>query len=369
MTDRRTRVALVGCGGMGRHHLNVLRSLPDFEIVGLCDVSAEAREACGAEYGVDGLHDDAGAMCDAESPDLVTVATQTRHHHDPTVAALRRGISVMCEKPIALDLREADAMVEAAAASGAKLAIHQQNHMHPGIRKAAELVGQGAIGDVMLVRGRNKAGRKSGNEFMEMGTHITDMMMRFAGAPEWCSASVFYEGRLAAPGDVMHAQEMSPRDRDSGLVMGSRATGRYGFAGGVMGEIVFLDYAKTNNLNYGVDVLGTEGQLAVRTSGDLNDSLWHLQRPMEGHPSQASDWHQINLSNVGVESPVISMYRGMATAIADDTQPPCDGVTGRWGFEMIMGIYASHIADGARVSLPLSDRPHPLEGWAIAPDA
>lgn len=366
MPEAVTRVALVGCGGMGRHHLDVLRALPDFEIVGVCDVSAEARERCGSEYDVEGLYDDVGAMCDGESPDLVTVATQTRHHHDPTVAALRRGISVMCEKPIALDLREADSMVAAAAISGAKLAIHQQNHMHPGIRKAVALVEDGAIGDVLVVRGRNKAGRKSGNEFMEMGTHITDMMMRFAGPPEWCSATVLYDGRLAAPGDVMQAQEMSPGDRDSGLVMGSRATGRYGFAGGGLGEIAFLDYAKTDNSNYGVDVLGKDGQLAVRTSGELAQSLWHLARPMEGHPSQASDWEQIDLSDVGVENPVISMYRGMATAITTDTQPPCNGVTGRWGFEMIMGVYASHVAGGGRVALPLADRSHPLDAWAAA---
>ena len=85
------RVGLVGCGGMGRHHLNVLRALPDFEIVGLCDVSEDARARAGEEYGVGGLYDDPGAMCDAERPDIVTVATQTRHHHDPTVAAGRVG--------------------------------------------------------------------------------------------------------------------------------------------------------------------------------------------------------------------------------------------------------------------------------------
>ena len=358
------RVGLVGCGGMGRHHLNVLRALPDFEIVGLCDVSEDARARAGEEYGVGGLYDDPGAMCDAERPDIVTVATQTRHHHDPTVAALQRGVSVICEKPIALDLREADSMVEAAEASGAKLSIHQQNHVHPGILKALDLVADGAVGDVMIVRGRNKAGRRSGNEFMEMGTHITDMMMRFAGPPEWCSGTVMYEGRLAAPGDVMPAQEMSPGDRDSGLVVGARASGRYGHGGGVLGEITFLDYAKTNNLNYGVDILGTDGQLAVRTSGELSDSLWHLARPMEGHPSQADDWRQINLSNMGLESPIIAMYRGMADALAGGGEPPCDGVTGRWGFEMVMGMYASHVADGARVPLPLADRSRPLEGWA-----
>ncbi|MCE2396105.1 hypothetical protein J4G02_16210, partial [Candidatus Poribacteria bacterium] len=81
------------------------------------------------------------------------------------------------------------------------------------------MVKEGIIGDVILVRGRNKAGRKSGNEFMEMGTHVADMMLCFGGVPEWCSGTVYNEHQSAGPTDIMEAKEMSPRDRDSGLVM------------------------------------------------------------------------------------------------------------------------------------------------------
>ena len=113
---------------------------------------------------------DCRTMCDQVAPDIAVVATQTRGHRAPTVDALERGISVLCEKPIAIDLAEADAMVAAGQASGAKLAINQQNHVNPAIRKAQKLVAEGLIGEVVLVRGRNKCGRKSGNEFTEMGT-------------------------------------------------------------------------------------------------------------------------------------------------------------------------------------------------------
>ena len=171
------RVGLVGCGGMGRHHLRVLNELPEFELVALCDIFPDAVNESGDEYGVEARYLDFDQMYDEANLDLVAVATQTRGHHGPTVAALQRGISVMCEKPISIDLVEADDMVAAAERSGAKFAIHQQNHVNPGIRKAQAMVQEGAIGDVILVRGRNKAGRKSGNEFMEMGTHVADMML------------------------------------------------------------------------------------------------------------------------------------------------------------------------------------------------
>lgn len=358
------RVAVVGCGGMGRHHLQVLAELEGFDTVALCDVSTEALQRSGQEYGIDGQYTDIEAMLDKAQPDIVVVGTQTRHHHGPTVAALRRGVSVLCEKPISIDLVEADEMVEAARASGAKLAINQQNHVNPAVVKARQMIDAGAIGDIIMVRGRNKHGRKSGNEFTEMGTHVTDMMMVMGGTPVWVSGTVTWEGRAAEVGDIMEAKQMSPKDRDSGLVVGERALGQYGFAGGILGEIQFLGYDKTNGDNYGVDILGSEGQLAVRATGTLPGGLWHLPRTMEGSPADFGDWQAVDIGEVnGRQNTIVHMYRAFAQAVESDVEPPGSGAEGRMAFEMILGIYQSHREGGRRVPLPLVDRRHPLKAW------
>jgi len=357
------RVGLVGCGGMGRHHLSVLKQLPEFEIAALSDIVPGVLTKVGEQYDVKARYGDFARMYDEMDLDIAVVATQTRGHCAPTVAALSRGISVLCEKPIAIDLMEADEMVAASVKSGAKLAINQQNHVNPGIRKAQTMVKDGVIGEVNLIRGRNKAGRKSGNELMEMGTHVTDMMLCFGGIPQWCSATVYNQRRLAGPEDIMEAKEMSPGDRDSGLVMGTRAIAHYGFGDGYLGEIHFPGYGQGMSANYGVDILGEKGQLAVRCSGGLKENLWHLPRPMEGTPAQLSDWKQIDLTDIGLEEPIITMYRRFFHAIETDTQPPSSGEEGRFAFEMIMAIYQSHREGGRRVEIPLSDRKHPLEGW------
>ena len=362
MADR-ISVAVIGCGGMGRHHVEVVQGMEGFEVAALCDVSTEALAKMGDQYQIPARYQDCERMFAEVKPDIAAVVTQTRGHVGPVVAALERGVSVLCEKPIAIDLAEADRMVEAARASGAKLAINQQNHLHPGITRACQLVGEGLIGQVVLVRGRNKAGRKSGNEFMEMGTHVTDMMLRFGGTPQWCAGTVYAQGQLAGLADIMEAKEMSPRDRDSGLVMGERTLAQYGFAGGVLGEIHFFDHPANNNLNYGVDVLGAEGQLAVRVSGSNNQHLWHLPRPMEGAPGAQGDWQPVDLGVAAGEQPMALMYRGLAEAAAKGTEPPGSGEEGRWAFEMIMAIYQSHREGGRRVALPLPDRRHPLEVW------
>ena len=160
-------------------------------------------------------------------------------------------------------------MVDTAASMNAKLVVNHQNHFNPGILKAKSLVEEGRIGEIVMLRGRNKAGRRSGNEFMEKGTHIADMMLCFAGLPEWVAGTIITQGRLADGTDIMEAKEMSQRDRDSGLVMGNRVIGQYGFAGGILGEIHFLGYEQLIDHNYGVDILGTEGQLSVRAKGGL----------------------------------------------------------------------------------------------------
>lgn len=360
---KKYNVGLVGCGGMGRHHLNHLKQMQEFEVSAICDINADSLAKTGNEYNINGRYQDFNEMYDKEKLNFIVVATQTRGHLAPTVSALSRGISVICEKPIGIDLVEADEMVSASMKSGAKFAINQQNHVSPAIRKAQMLVKEGLIGDVVMVRGRNKHGRKSGNEFMEMGTHIADMMMCIGGIPQWCSGTVYNQKRLAIPNDIMESKVMSPGDRDSGLVMGTRAIASYGFKDGCFGEVHFLGYKQNIGANYGIDILGETGQIAVRATDHINGHLWHLPRPMEGAPYQYSDWKVVDTSDFGDANPIVTMYQMFVKAIETDTQPPSSGKEGRLAFEMILGIYQSHIEGGRRIDIPLADRRHPLERW------
>jgi predicted dehydrogenase len=364
MSSKNYRIGLVGCGGMGRHHLKSIASVPNGECVALCDVFEENLKKTGEQYGIESHFTDFEKMYREADLDLVVVATQTRDHHAPTLAAARHGVNILCEKPISIDPAEADEMVAAAKEAGVKFSINQQNHVNAFTIKAQELIAEGLIGDVVLVRGRNKAGRKSGNEFMEMGTHITNMMMCAAGPPAWVSGSVFVDNRLAEIGDIMEAKEMSPRDRDSGLVLGHRVLAQYGFKSGVSGEIHFLPFTTRNNRNYGFDVIGTEGQLAARASdyGESGPILWHLDRPMEGYPSDL-DWKPVEAAGITIEEPIITMYKKMFEAIEGDTEPPSSGTEGMLALEMILGIYESHRQNGGRVNLPMAERSHPLERW------
>ncbi|MFC1527057.1 Gfo/Idh/MocA family protein, partial [Candidatus Latescibacterota bacterium] len=94
--SRTYRVGLVGCGGMGRNLLDVLKGMRGFDTAALADVAPEALIQSGETYGVaeEYQYADFEDMYERSDLDLVVVATQTRQHCAPTVAALKRGISV-----------------------------------------------------------------------------------------------------------------------------------------------------------------------------------------------------------------------------------------------------------------------------------
>ena len=162
----------IGIAGLrrGRTWINIFSKDNRSSIVALCDKDQSLLEEFPADKKFTNIRDLLAMDLDA-----IVICTPPTCHAEQTVLALGSGKHVLCEKPIAIDPREADEMVNAAKSSGAKLAINQQNHVNPGIRKAQQMIAEGVIGDLVLVRGRNKSGRKSGNEFMETVsyTHLT----------------------------------------------------------------------------------------------------------------------------------------------------------------------------------------------------
>jgi myo-inositol 2-dehydrogenase / D-chiro-inositol 1-dehydrogenase len=120
----RLRVALVGAGGIAARHLAELLRQDDVEVVAVCDLD-RARAAALASEGAT-LYKGVDELLDREQPDAIWVCTPPLAHREPTLAALTRGVHVYLEKPIARTLGDAEAIVQAANASGAVCAVGYQ---------------------------------------------------------------------------------------------------------------------------------------------------------------------------------------------------------------------------------------------------
>lgn len=120
MSGRRIRVGIVGCGEATQIlHLPSLRQLADtFEVVGLCDVDVEVVEGVGRAWGVEFRVTDYRQLLDVSGLDAVLIACPDWWHAEVTIDALHAGKHVLVEKPMCMDLSEADAIVEAERSTG-----------------------------------------------------------------------------------------------------------------------------------------------------------------------------------------------------------------------------------------------------------
>jgi predicted dehydrogenase len=146
----RLRVGVIGCGLIAQvMHLPYLRELPDlFEVVALCDVSPGTLAAVADAYAVPGRY--LGWAELLEQPlDAVMVLTGGSHA-PPAIEASRRGMHVFVEKPMCFTLREADAMIAAAASSGTTLFVGNMKRYDPAFDKTREEVAR--ISDMRFVR-------------------------------------------------------------------------------------------------------------------------------------------------------------------------------------------------------------------------
>lgn len=127
------RTAAIGVGSLGKHHARIYGELArsgHVENVGACDIDAAAVTASVREYGGTAFTDWRELI---GGVDLVSIATPTETHCEIASAFLAAGTNVLVEKPIALTLKEADRMIEAADRSGAKLMVGQLERFNPAM--------------------------------------------------------------------------------------------------------------------------------------------------------------------------------------------------------------------------------------------
>jgi UDP-N-acetyl-2-amino-2-deoxyglucuronate dehydrogenase len=141
----KVRAALIGCGKVGQTHAAALQSLDDADFVGVCDASAERAGAFAARYGTRPFTDVAVMLGEAR-PEAVLIATPHPLHVGPTVLAVQAGAHVLVEKPLAANLADCDAMIEAARQAGVRLGVISQRRLYEPVRRMKAAIDAGKIG-------------------------------------------------------------------------------------------------------------------------------------------------------------------------------------------------------------------------------
>jgi predicted dehydrogenase len=171
------RLAVVGLGRMGVRHVQAAKNL-GMTVCGAVDLSVQAVDAARAAHqlAAEACFTDAGQMLRAVKPEAVVVATTADSHLAYVAAAAEAGARyILCEKPMATSLADADAMGEVCARAGAVLAVNHQMRFMPHYMHVKRLIGSEELGPLssVLVAGSNFGLAMNGSHYFEMFRYIS----------------------------------------------------------------------------------------------------------------------------------------------------------------------------------------------------
>jgi predicted dehydrogenase len=139
------RFGIVGTGGMGNGHAHNMPAIPEVRLTAVCDTNPEALQAAMDDYEVSGFGTHA-ALLDSGLVDAILIATPHYFHPPIAIDAMRRGIHVISEKPMAVTVSAADEMIEVAEETGVVFGVMFQQRTLPISQAAKKLVEEGRLG-------------------------------------------------------------------------------------------------------------------------------------------------------------------------------------------------------------------------------
>ena len=134
------RVAVIGCGGRGRGHLNILSGFDDVNLVAVCDPVENARNSVGDTFNIPNRYDSIETLLDNEKLEAVFVATPAHLNGVAALPCLKRGINTLLEKPPGMSVEETITLRDTAKQTGAKGMVGWNRRFHPIIVQAKQLV-------------------------------------------------------------------------------------------------------------------------------------------------------------------------------------------------------------------------------------
>ncbi len=351
------RIAILGCRGRGTAAARAYHAHPRVEIVGLCDLIEERRNILGAEVNVPARFSNLDDMILQTTPDIVAIPTGTEFHYDLCLRVLEHGVHIEVEKPMCVDLVQADAVIAKAAEKNVKVAVHHQGRVGASMQAIAHAFNAGKIGELRYIYGSGK-GYYGGYGLMNIGTHMLNNMLHFGKRCRSVVAQLMTGSRPIVPEDVV------PSPSGMGTIAGEYITATLQYEGNVTGTLLQHRFDKMDTAAYSMELYGTEGRLFWKSGG-----AWWLPHPHYLPDGTNDRWEALELiypEHYDVKSGAAEadywFVEEYVRALDENREHECSGTAGRHIIEMMMGIFES-AAYGRRVELPQTDRRHPLLRW------
>lgn len=324
MNDRKVKFAVVGCGGISSSHFIGIERAPEAELAAVCDVNGKRAEEYGVKFGVRAYSDYERLLADPNI-DVVCLCTPSGMHADQTIQAAEAGKHVVCEKPMAIRLQDAERMIEACDVFGVKLATIFPRRMSPSSLFVKKLLDEGKLGKLSLCSGYVKFYRDQayydsagwrgtwamdgGGAMMNQGIHTIDLL-------QW----------LAGPVESLHGYA---RNVLRNIEVEDTAVVSLQFKSGALGSIEATTTAYKQP-DHRIVLHGDKGTIVL-----TGDEITTLE--MIGETPNIPAFEPFSV----VPDGHAAQLRDMALAVLHDRQPVVTGRDGKHSLEIILGTYES----------------------------
>ncbi len=193
--EKKLRLGIIGGGSFADIHLDGISKVPNAEVVAICDPDTEKTQKYAEKYLIPNQYTDYRELLARDDIDAVTLPLPDQVHKEITIAALRAGKHVLCEKPMALNLDECKEMIKVARETGKQLMVGQVGRYTPAFVEAKRLLEEGVIGELFLIESEyahdySKIGGQGGwrvtperEPIIGGGCHAVDLIRMIAGDP------------------------------------------------------------------------------------------------------------------------------------------------------------------------------------------
>ncbi|MDP4133077.1 MAG: Gfo/Idh/MocA family oxidoreductase [Bacillota bacterium] len=195
------RIGLIGAGNIARTHLNSYKKIPGAKVVAICDINEEILNSTGNAYGIEKRFTSVEDMLKSTTLDAADVCVWNCNHAKCAIAALDAGLNTLCEKPMAMNAEEAEAMEAAAIRNNKLLMLGFVTRFSNEARIAKEFIADGKLGEIYYSKAiylrRNGCpggwfsdkSKSGGGPIIDIGVHPLDLTRYLMGNPEPVSVS------------------------------------------------------------------------------------------------------------------------------------------------------------------------------------
>lgn len=335
------KVGVIGIGVIATtKHIPALVKRDDVEVVALCDVERAKAEKAKEDFKLNArIYTDYKELCSNPELDVVHVCTPNPLHCEMTLAALKGGKHVHCEKPMACTYADAQKMIAAAKEAGKKLTVGLQWRYNPAPLKMREMVEKGELGDIYYIKSQQLRPRRlpaygvytskalnGGGVLMDGGPHSIDLPMWLAGNYEVASVRGVTFDKMK---DYPEGNSLGPWDPNN-FDVEDTAMAMITMKNGMM---IYMETAWITNMQQeapgvvasiagtkaGVDMVGPTFEASVRVTkmveGELKTEITNIEEPVNMNEYDINHW--IDAIQTGGDPAVLPEQAAVVTRVIE----------------------------------------------------